>query len=67
MKTLYSLLFVLLLTTGSATGQSLLKPYILGLETTGPVAEIKSKIEAGLQSQGLKLLGQYQPGDDMSR
>ncbi|HQQ13389.1 MAG TPA: hypothetical protein PK855_09505 [Bacteroidales bacterium] len=67
MKTIYSLFLVLILTVGSAMAQSLFKPYILGFETTGPVAEIKSKIEAGLLQQGLKLLGQYQPGDDMSR
>ena len=44
-----------------------LKPYILGFETTESVTATKDKVKANLESNGIKVAGQYQPANDNNR
>jgi len=44
-----------------------LKPYILGFVTTENVEDIKGKVVANLEKNGLEVIGQYQPAEDENR
>ena len=44
-----------------------LKPYTLGLETTESISELKEQLVVNLESNGLNVIGQYQPAEDSSR
>jgi len=44
-----------------------LSPYILGVETTESVSATKAMVADHLQSNGIKVLGQYQPASDANR
>lgn len=43
------------------------KPYILALESTESVTELKTQVVANLELHGIEVIGQYQPADDSSR
>jgi len=65
MKTLGFILILLLpLQWTSAQG---LSPYILGIETSESVADIKGKVVSNLEKNGLGVIGQYQPAADETR
>ncbi len=57
---------LLLLPLQLAFGQNL-KPYILALESTESVSELKGQIVANFELQDIEVIGQYQPADDSSR
>ena len=44
-----------------------IKPYVLALETTDNMSEIKDKISLNLQQNGIEVVGQYQPANDPNR
>ena len=44
-----------------------LKPYVLGFETTKSISDIKEKLEANLEQNNIKVVGQYQPANDKNR
>lgn len=57
---------ILFLSIYSVEAQKL-NPYILGFETTESVSEIKSNVAANLESNDIKVVGQYQPANDKDR
>ena len=44
-----------------------LKPYILGVESTESMADMKEKVAANLEQNGIQIVGQYQPAGDEAR
>jgi hypothetical protein len=44
-----------------------LKPYILAIETSESITEIKEKIISNLEKQSIEIVGQYQPAADKNR
>ncbi|MBK7410000.1 MAG: hypothetical protein IPJ40_19295 [Saprospirales bacterium] len=60
------IILLLLLPISWLSAQNL-KPYILGFETTESVSDTKGKILANLESNGLKVVGQYKPASDANR
>ena len=44
-----------------------LKPYILGVESTESVADLKGKVAANLEQNGIQIVGQYEPAADANR
>ena len=44
-----------------------LKPYILGVESTESMADMKEKVAANLEQNGIQIVGQYQPAGDETR
>jgi hypothetical protein len=64
MKKITTLIF--LLSFYWATAQNL-KPYVEGFETMESVTSIQEKIVKILESNGLKVVGQYQPANDKNR
>lgn len=65
MKSL-GLITMLLLTMTLLSAQNM-KPYILGLESSDPVAALKSTIKSNLEANGITVAGQYQPASDNNR
>ncbi|MFA5045467.1 MAG: hypothetical protein WC542_06030 [Paludibacter sp.] len=59
-------IFFLLLPLSWAFAQNL-KPYVVGFETTEPVAVIQQKVTTLLDQNGMKVIGQYQPANDKNR
>jgi len=59
-------IFFLLLPLSWAFAQNL-KPYVVGFETTEPVAVIQQKVATLLDQNGMKVIGQYQPANDKNR
>lgn len=62
-------LFVLLLLAFSVShvnGQNL-SPYILAFESSDNISEVKSVLKTNLKSNGIDVVGEYQPADDSSR
>ena len=44
-----------------------LKPYTIGAETTGSVADVKTKVIDALKTNGISVIGQYTPASDQNR
>lgn len=44
-----------------------LKPYILGVETTESIADIKTKLHSNLVANNIEIVGEYQPANDKNR
>lgn len=65
MKT-FVILTLLFLSISESYAQNL-KPYIIGIETSAGISEIKSKVENSLEQNGIKIVGQYQPAQDKNR
>lgn len=61
-----SLIFVISLLSISLFGQNL-KPYTIGLEMSGSVSDVHSKVKTVLQDNGFDILGSYKPGQDDNR
>jgi hypothetical protein len=61
-----SIVLMLLMPLQLAFSQGL-KPYVLALESTESVVEIKAKIVANLQKNDIEVVGQYQPAADENR
>ncbi|MGY5851822.1 hypothetical protein [Salegentibacter sp. F14] len=61
-----NLLLFLALSLNWANAQNL-KPYVLALETTDNMSEIKDRISINLQQNGIEVVGQYQPANDANR
>ena len=66
MKTGFTLLISIVLTIGNAKAQSL-KPYWGGQMTETNFAEAQSLVRETLEAQGLEILGEYQPANDVNR
>jgi hypothetical protein len=60
-------LILIMLSSISSVSAQKLKPYILGLETTESIAEIKAKLETNLVQNQISIAGQYQPASDNNR
>jgi uncharacterized protein (DUF302 family) len=44
-----------------------LKPYILGIESSEKVSDLKTTIKSTMEKSGLQVVGQYQPAGDVNR
>ena len=44
-----------------------LKPYILGVESTESIADLKEKVASNLEQNGIQIVGQYEPAADANR
>lgn len=60
------IVLLLLMSLSWASAQNL-KPYILGFETAESVADVKGKVVANLEKNGIKVAGQYKPAGDANR
>lgn len=60
------LLFITVFTLNLTFSQNL-KPYILGLEMSGSIADSKSSIVENLKQNGIEVIGEYKPADDNNR
>lgn len=60
-------ILVIALTMVSAMNAQNLKPYILAFESTDGISVVKDNILANLESNALKVVGQYQPAADKNR
>lgn len=65
MKTIGTIL-ILVLSFHWVSAQNL-KPYIVGFETSESVSAIKGKVEANLEKNSIKVVGQYRPAKDENR
>lgn len=61
-----NLLLFLVLSFNWVNAQNL-KPYVLALETTDNISELKDKLSTNLQQNGIEVVGQYQPANDANR
>ncbi len=61
------LFFSLLLMSSVLIQAQNLKPYTIGAETTGSVADAKTKVIAALKTNGFSVVGQYTPASDANR
>lgn len=68
MKSIKSLglLLFLVFSFNSLYAQNL-RPYVLALETTENISELKDKLSLNLQQNGIEVVGQYQPANDPNR
>ncbi|KAF0131405.1 MAG: hypothetical protein FD155_1069 [Bacteroidetes bacterium] len=62
-----SLFVVLLALAFNMLSAQNLKPYILAIETTETIEEVKAKVETQLLLNGFEIAGQYQPAEDKNR
>lgn len=60
-------ILLLLVSFSSLVSAQNLKPYIVGFETSESITDIKEKVIANLESNEIKILGQYQPALDKNR
>lgn len=60
------LLFLLLAPLFWASAQNL-KPYVLAFESTEAINVVSANVQANLESNGIKVVGQYQPAKDNNR
>lgn len=65
MKTIQFVLIVLM-SVNTVFSQNL-KPYILAIETTESISEVKEKLIVNLEKNGIEISGQYQPATDKNR
>jgi uncharacterized protein (DUF302 family) len=66
MKKVFPLLIFLFLGTGLLIGQSY-KPYTIGAETTGSIADVKTKVKTSLKENKFTVVGEYKPASDANR
>jgi uncharacterized protein (DUF302 family) len=66
MRNLFLLLILMITSLNLAVAQSY-KPYTIGAETTGPIANVKAKVKTALESNGFTVIGQYKPANDANR
>ena len=57
---------IILLGFSSLVAQNL-NPYILGIESTKSVSDLKVTVKSSLEKSGLQVVGQYQPAGDKNR
>ncbi|HEY9186059.1 MAG TPA: hypothetical protein VIM94_12110 [Salegentibacter sp.] len=61
-----NLLLFLTLSLNWVNAQNL-KPYVLAIETTDNISELKDKLPLNLEQNGIEIVGQYQPANDANR
>ena len=60
-------LFLVVLSSSIIIQAQNLKPYTIGAETSGSLADVKAKVKTALQANGIDVIGGYTPASDANR